>query len=171
MLIISRSSGKIEVPIVRFASFLHTLGNMELMALHKVAFVCSRRFPTDVMERSYQWAIAQRESGNCVISGFHSPIEKGVLHHLLAGIQPVIVVMARGINRIAPELQEPLEAGRLLIVSRYAESVTHACEQSCFHRNRLMMELADEIVIAYASPGGTLARLCNENPAFRITWL
>jgi hypothetical protein len=43
-------------------------------------------------------AIAQRESGNCVISGFHSQIEKDVLHYLLKGNQPIIVFLARGLK-------------------------------------------------------------------------
>ncbi len=53
-----------------------------------------------------------------------------------------------------------LDAGRLLIITRYADSVTQASEETCFQRNHLMMELASEIVIGYASPGGNLERLC-----------
>ena len=39
---------------------------------------------------------------------------------------------------------------------------THASEETCYQRNRLMLELADEIVIGYASPGGNLERLLGE---------
>ena len=150
----------------------HTLGNNGLLRLHKVAFLCSRHCPAASLEKANRWAIAQREKGVCVISGFHSRIEKAVLHHLLEGTQPLIVALAKGIGaRLDPELRAPLEAGRLLIVSRYADSVTHACEDKCFQRNRLMLQLADETVVAYASPGGNLDRLCRENPAAGITFL
>jgi predicted Rossmann fold nucleotide-binding protein DprA/Smf involved in DNA uptake len=150
----------------------HILGNKDLLSLHKVAFLCSRDCPSAVVLKSLDWAIAQREMGRCVISGFHSRIEKDVLHHLLGGTQPIIVALARGImKRLEPELQSPLDAGRLLIVTRYADSVTHACEDSCFHRNRLMMELADETVVAYASPGGNLERLCRECHGVKISLL
>jgi predicted Rossmann fold nucleotide-binding protein DprA/Smf involved in DNA uptake len=150
----------------------HTLGNDKLLDLHKVAFLCSRNCPAAVIQRSQQWAMAQRENGICVISGFQSRIEKEVLYHLLAGRQPLIVALARGLmKRLEPDLQNALDAGRLLIVSRYAESVTHACEESCLHRNRLMMQLADETVVAYAAPGGNLERLCRENPDLRISML
>ena len=151
---------------------LHTLGNREILKLLKVAFLCSRNCPPAVIRKSHQWAIAQRDNGICVISGFHSRIEKDVLSHLLQGTQPVIVALARGMmKRPEPELQEALDAGRLLIVTRYADSVTHACVDSCFHRNRMMMELADEAVIAYASPGGNLERLCRENQVTKVTLL
>jgi hypothetical protein len=147
----------------------HMLGNEALLALHKTAFLCSRNCPKELVRKSLEWALQQRALGNCVISGFHSRVEKEVLRLLLEGEQPLIVALAKGIGTgIDPELQPALDAGRLLVVTRYADSVTHACEDSCFHRNRLMMRLADETVIAYASPGGNLERLCLEHPAARI---
>lgn len=60
-----------------------------------------------------------------------------------------------------PGIRAALNAGRLLIITRYADSVTHAPNPA--QRNRLMMELTDEIVIGYTSPGGNLERLCGEN--------
>ena len=60
------------------------------------------------------------------------------------------------------EIKAALDADRLLIITRYADSVTHSSEETCYQRNRLMMELADEIVIGYASPGGGLEMLCGE---------
>lgn len=78
------------------ASKLNMIGNKELLKLHKIAFLCSRRVPASVVLKCYDWAIAQREDGNCVISGFHSQIEKDVLHYLLKGTQAIIVVLARG---------------------------------------------------------------------------
>jgi predicted Rossmann fold nucleotide-binding protein DprA/Smf involved in DNA uptake len=130
---------------------------------HKVAFLCSRTCPAAVVLKSFDWAIEQREKGTCVISGFHSRIEKDVLHYLLKGTQPVILALARGmVKKWPPEIKAALDADRLLIITRYAVSVTHACEETCYQRNRLMMELADEIVIAFASPGGGLEKLCRE---------
>jgi hypothetical protein len=147
----------------------HMLGNEALLTLHKTAFLCSRNCPKALVRKSHDWAVMQRTLGRCVISGFQSPVEKGVLRSLLEGEQPLIVALAKGIGKgIAPELQPALDAGRLLVVTRYSDSVTHACEDSCFHRNRLMLQLADETVLAYASPGGNLERLCRENPAAKI---
>lgn len=145
------------------APLLNMLGNHSLMQHHKVAFLCSRKCPAAVVLKSFDWAIEQREKGTCVISGFHSRIEKDVLHYLLKGTQPIIMVLARGLmKKWPPEIKSALDSDRLLVISRYADSVTHASEESCYQRNRLMMELADEVVIGYASPCGNLERLSGE---------
>jgi len=138
---------------------MHSLGNPELLNLYKVAFLCSRKFPQEAALKSYRWADEQREKGICVISGYHSPIERDVLHRLLQGTQPIIIALAKGLQKLNPELGAHIEAGRLLVITRYADSVSHACESKCLQRNRLMMELADEIVIAHAAVGGNIERL------------
>ena len=56
------------------------IGNIDLLKLPKTAFLCSRKVPATVVLKCYDWAIEQREEGNCIISGFHSVIEKDVLH-------------------------------------------------------------------------------------------
>lgn len=157
---------------MELSTALHTLGNLELLDLHKVAFLCSRNCPAAARDISRTWAASQRDSGSCVISGFHSSIEKEVLRILLAGTQPLVVALARGLmKRLDPEMERALQGGRLLVVTRYAGSVTHACEESCYHRNRLMVELAEETVVAFASPGGNLERLCREMPAEKLSLL
>lgn len=149
---------------------MHSIGNTELLKLEKVAFLCSRKFPDEVALRSYQWADEQREKGTCVISGYHSPIERDVLRRLLKGTQPIIIAMAMGLKKVDAEWNHPIASGRLLVISRYAESVSHPCESKCNQRNRLMMDLADTIVIAHASEGGNLTRLCALYP-HKICWL
>jgi hypothetical protein len=59
------------------------IGNLEHLKLPKTAFLCSRQIPASAVLKCYDWAIAQREAGNCIISGFHSQIEKDVLHYLV----------------------------------------------------------------------------------------
>jgi hypothetical protein len=71
----------------------HTQGNKALLKLHKTAFFCSRRCPAGVVLKAYDWAIEQREKGRCVLSGFHSRIEKDVLYYLLKGKQPLIIAL------------------------------------------------------------------------------
>ncbi|MFQ5630261.1 MAG: DNA-processing protein DprA [bacterium] len=141
-----------------------TLGNVELLKLHKIAFLCSRTCPANIILKSYDWAIEQREKGNCIISGFHSQIEKDVFHYLLKGTQPVILTLARGIKkRIEPEIKNTLAENRLLIVTPFAESVKRITAETARKRNKLMVELADEIIIAYAAKGGNIEKLMQEN--------
>jgi hypothetical protein len=52
------------------------LGNENILELEKTAFLCSRSIPASAVLKCYDWAIVQREAGNCIISGFHSQLEK-----------------------------------------------------------------------------------------------
>ena len=137
-----------------------SLGNTELLKLRKIAFLCSREIPASVVLKCYDWAIERRDQGNCVISGFHSKIEKDVFHYLLAGTQPVIMALARGMKeKIEPELKAAIDAERLLIVSSFENSVKRVSAETAEKRNWFMIELADEVVIGFAGKGGMLERL------------
>ena len=72
-----------------------TRGNKKILNLHKTAFLCSRKVPANIILKSYDWAIKQRDKGMCIISGFHSKIEKDVFHYLIKGDQPIIMVLER----------------------------------------------------------------------------
>lgn len=136
------------------------VGNIELLTAHKVAFLCSRKIPASIVLRCYDWAIEQREKGICVISGFHSQIEKDVLHYLLKGTQPIIVALARGLKeRIEPEFKEPLEKGRMLILTPFDKDIKRVTEKTAYARNRLMIELADEIALGFLSKNSTLSEI------------
>jgi predicted Rossmann fold nucleotide-binding protein DprA/Smf involved in DNA uptake len=136
-----------------------SIGNKELLKLRKIAFLCSREIPASVVLKCYDWAIEQREKGNCVISGFHSKIEKDVFHYLLAGSQPVIIALARGMKgKIEPELKSAIEAGRLLIISPFENKVKRVTVETAERRNRFMIELADEVVIGFAAKGGIIEK-------------
>ena len=132
-------------------------GNIELLKLPKTAFLCSRNIPASAVLKCYDWAIEQRDKGNCVISGFHSKIEKDVFHYLLAGTQPVIMVLARGMKeKIKPELKAAIDAGKLLLITPFENSVKRVTAETAEQRNRFMIEISDDIVIGYASKGGML---------------
>lgn len=136
------------------------IGNLELLKLSKNAFLCSRQVPASVVLKCYDWAIEQREKGTCVTSGFHSQIEKDILHYLLKGKQPIILALARGLKeKLEPEFVKPLGQGRLLIITPFDKSVKRVSSQNAQKRNQLMTELADQITIGYANPGGQLEEL------------
>lgn len=136
------------------------IGNKDLLELPKTAFLCSRKIPANVVLKCYDWAIAQRDAGNCIISGFHSQIEKDVLHYLLKGDQPIIVALARGLKqKIEPELRKPLEKGRLLIITPFDDKVIRVTEETAAVRNKMMVEMADEVAIGYMNEKGNLSNL------------
>lgn len=139
------------------------LGNLELLNQYKIGFLCSRKVPAEIILQTYDWAIEQREKGICVISGFHSKIEKDVLHYLAKGKQPIIVVLARSLYKQLPNIFEKLlNENRLLIITPFAESVTRTNKQTAIKRNKLIIELANEIKTPFVSKNGLLAKLLVE---------
>lgn len=139
------------------------IGNYELLKLSKTAFLCSRKVPASAVLKCYDWAISQREEGNCVISGFHSKLEKDVLHFLLKGEQPIILALARGLKEsIEPEFQQAIEQGRLLIITPFSKEVKRVTEQTATTRNKMMIELADNIAVGHISIGGLLYELLRQ---------
>lgn len=151
------------VETTKTPNIINTLGNEDLLKLPKTAFLCSRKVPASVVLKCYDWAITQREEGNCVISGFHSQIEKDVLHYLLKGKQPIILALARGLKeKLEPELLTPLKQERLLIISPFEKTVKRVTETTAITRNELMIALANNIALGYVSQGGQLEKLLKE---------
>ncbi|MBN1548266.1 MAG: DNA-binding protein [Syntrophaceae bacterium] len=147
------------------------LGNSGFLTIPKTAFLCSRQIPASAVLKCYDWAIEQREKGQCVVSGFQSKIEKDVLHYLIQGSQPLIIVLARGMKRrIEPELKQALDENRLLILSPFEENIRRVTAENAEKRNRMMMGIADEIVFGHISGDGMLSRLQKEckNKQIRI---
>ena len=131
-------------------------GNIELLQLPKAAFLSSRNISPQSVMACYDWATQQRSAGRCVISGFHSQIEKDVLHFLLKGTQPVILVLGRTLY----ELIKPLEEERLLIVS--VVSTPRQSEETAMRRNQYIIENADEVVFGSLDVTGNLYPLYKE---------
>ena len=140
-----------------------TLGDKDILTLPMTGFLCSRRISAISVLRSYDWAIQQAKEVNCVIGGFHSKIEKDVLHFLLKGNQPLVIVLARGFyKRWQPEIKARLDKGNLLIISPFEDSVKKVTPQTCLIRNKLIIDLADKLVIGHVNPEGTLAKIISD---------
>ncbi len=136
-----------------------TLGNTEIIARPKTAFLCSRDYPAAAVLRIYDWAKEMRENGECVISGFHSALERDVLDILIAGEQPLILAAARGLpKRHSAAMRCALQQERLLIASPFPASVTRITAETARQRNAFMLTVADRIVIGHATKDGGLAQ-------------
>ena len=142
---------------------LSPLGNLDLLAPPKTALFCSARCPGSAILRAYDQAAQWRDAGRCIISGFHSPVEKECLRILLRGTQPIILCPARALpKRIPPEWQAALDAGRLLLLSAFPESETRITTDLARRRNEFVAALADEVIIIHATPGGHVAQLSEQ---------
>ena len=110
------------------------------------------------MLRIYDWAKEMRGNGECVVSGFHSALERDVLDILLRGKQPIILAAARGLPKRHPaNIKKAIDDGRLLVVSPFPDSVRRITADTARARNECMLGLADRIVIGYRNEGGMLA--------------
>lgn len=155
---------------------LKLLGNQKLLDNHKTAFLCSRKCPSAIVLKSLDWAKEKKDKGECIISGFHSQLEKDVFDILLkgnpartcpnryrrvgSGGQPIILVLARGLKKRWPaDIKEAIENDRLLIISPFDDSVRYITQETANRRNEIMAELADEVFLAYSTKGGNLHNL------------
>ncbi len=121
-----------------------------------VALFCSVRCPGRIIVQTYDLARKLRDAGVAVIGGFQSPIEKDCLELLLRGKQPVIVCPARGLEamRLPATWKAALDEGRLLLLSPFEEKMRRPTAELALARNEFAAALADEVLIAYAEPGG-----------------
>jgi predicted Rossmann fold nucleotide-binding protein DprA/Smf involved in DNA uptake len=141
-------------------SQLTALGNLDLLALPKTVLFCSARCPGKVILTTYDQAAKWRDAGRCVISGFHSPVEKECLQILLRGSQPIIICPARALpQRVPPDWKKPLTTGRLLILSAFTATANRITAELASRRNEFVAALADEVFIAHATVGGQLETL------------
>jgi predicted Rossmann fold nucleotide-binding protein DprA/Smf involved in DNA uptake len=128
------------------------------------AFLCSKETPGATILKAFDQVAAWRDAGRCVISGFHSPLEQQCLDILLRGKQPIVMALARGLGalRLPAAQRKALDDGRLTIISPFPETDKRATADLARQRNRFVAALADEVVFAFVSPGGSLALLVGE---------
>jgi predicted Rossmann fold nucleotide-binding protein DprA/Smf involved in DNA uptake len=143
---------------------LTALGNLDLLTLPKTALFCSARCPGDAILRACDQARQWRDESCCIISGFHSVVEKECLRILLRGSQPIIICPARTLEnfRLPTEWKEPLDQNRLLLLSSFNESERRVTKELAARRNELVAALADEIWFAHITPGGQMERLAKK---------
>jgi predicted Rossmann fold nucleotide-binding protein DprA/Smf involved in DNA uptake len=143
---------------------LCAIGNLELLSLPKTALFCSARCPGNAILRTYDQAAKWRDERHCIISGFHSTVEKECLRILLRGNQPVIICPARSLEkmRLAPNWQKPFTDGRLLILSRFSQGNHRVTASLAARRNEFVAALADEVWFAHITPGGEMQRLAHK---------
>ena len=125
--------------------YMDYLGNKGLLNMPKTAFLASSTIPTDMVLKCYDWATQMAHSAECVISGFSSHLEKEVLHFLMKGTCPIILVLARQMYKQVPEeLQPLLDNGRLLVISTSDSS--RQSRATALARNKYICETADKIL-------------------------
>lgn len=136
------------------------LGNQGILKHRKIGFLCSRKVPASIILKTYDWVIEQRNNGICVISGFHSKIEKDVFDILVKGTPPIILILARGMyKRLPDKLRIEIDKNRLLIISPFSKLIKRASNSTSLKRNKCILSFSDEMYLPYVNPQGSLSRL------------
>ena len=143
---------------------LFTIGNTNLLLLSKTALFCSKICPGDAIIKALDQAQKWRNQRRCIISGFHSPIEKECLEILLRGDQSIIICPARSLERmrIPMEWRAGIGAGRILLLSPFEPSQRRLTAALSEQRNKVVAALADEVYFAHITPGGKTKRLAEQ---------
>lgn len=135
-------------------------GNEKLLNAKKTAFLCSEHYSSASVLKSYDWAMEQRKKGNCIISGFHSPLEQDVLEILLRGSQPIIMVLGRGMyKKPNQKISTQVQAGRLLVLTPFPRDKIYITQETAEIRNRLVLSIADSIVIGHMTKHGQIEKI------------
>ena len=70
------------------------------------------------------------------------------------------MVLARNMKKRFPAVQrKAIEENRLLVISPFDDKVIQNSKESCNKRNEAILEIADEIVVAFATKNGKLEKL------------
>jgi predicted Rossmann fold nucleotide-binding protein DprA/Smf involved in DNA uptake len=140
---------------------LRAIGRLDLISVPKTALFCSKSCPGDAILKTMDQAQKWRDQTRCIISGFHSPIEKECLQILLRGGQPIIICPARSLERmrIPMEWRKGIETGRILLLSLFEPSQSRLTAALAAQRNKVVAAMADEVYFAHVAPGGKTARL------------
>lgn len=148
---------------------LAALGNVDVLKQKSLALFCSVKCPGNLIVQTYDLAQHLRQAGITVIGGFHSPMERESLAILLRGTQPVVVCPGRSLDgmRIPMAYKQPLERGRMLLLSPFENRRSRVTVETAVRRNRLVTALADAIFVAHAAPQSKTEQFCREILAWR----
>lgn len=152
--------------VLRVHKYNHVnmIGDRSILDNQLVGLCCSRRCSGEAILQTYDLARALRDNGIAVIGGFHSSMEKECLRLLLKGQQSIVIVPARSLSkfRVPGEWKTPIADRRLLLVSPFPETASRATSKLAEERNRFVFSLACECIVPFASPDGSISRLCRE---------
>jgi len=140
-------------------------GNRELLTLPKVGFLASRG-----EERSH--GRLSLKSGEAIISGFLSPMERAVFAAGLKHRRPLIWVKPWGLSDETPQIRTALDENRLLILSPFSEELDVPSVGRAAWCNQYVLAHCDRAVIGNLNPDGMLNCILSESdPDKEIVYL
>lgn len=132
-------------------------GNTDLLNREKTAFISSRLTPLSLSPLIQRWAMTLN-ADHCIICGNESETEQMIFSILLLKRIPTILLLANVLPPSWPlPIAKAINEGRLLIGTHCIDLHT-ATRRSAIDRNRLMIHLAQHIVVGYCTDDGEIAQ-------------
>jgi len=133
------------------------LGNRALLDLPTVGFLASRGAP----ELHGKLPI---ESGEAVISGFLSPMERAVFEACLRHKRPVIWVKPWALDDLRNDTacRVAIEEGRLLVISPFDDAIEAPNARRAGWCNEYVLAHCNRLIVGHLNPDGMLACLLSE---------
>jgi hypothetical protein len=143
------------------------LGDAALWSRPELAFFCSAKCPGEILLRVLKWVPTLAGRNDVVLaSGFHTPVEREVLRLALRQKTPVIICPARGLPKVLPsEWRAPLDEGRMLIATQFFAAAKRITAIRSEQRNQWLSAHAEQILVAWATPGGRLESSLRDVPS------
>jgi predicted Rossmann fold nucleotide-binding protein DprA/Smf involved in DNA uptake len=140
------------------------LGNVALLEQHLIALFSSVKCPARLILKSQEKAKELSTQGQAVIGGFQSPVEKEMLTVLLRGESPLVICPARSLDsmRIPKAWKHKIDNGQLLLLSPFSAGIKRPTTETVMQRNQLVAQLASELLIVHAEPGGKVEAIIRE---------
>lgn len=116
-------------------SQLTMIGNLEILAKSQkpiIGLFCSKDCPGSLIVPAFDHVATFCDTGITVIGGFQSEMERECLKILLRGIQPIIIVPARSLDKMRlPALWKRLVSeNRLLLLSPFEKKQTRVHKEA-----------------------------------------
>jgi len=138
---------------------IEVIGDPQLLAGPLLGFFSSITVPPDLILATLDFAQQLRNEEIAVVAGFHAPLEMRCLELLLRGGQPIVVCLARSVERYRPAvpLKAAIEAGRVAIASCSFRSHRASAEEGS-KRNDLVVTLAGRVMVVHGKAGSRTYR-------------
>jgi predicted Rossmann fold nucleotide-binding protein DprA/Smf involved in DNA uptake len=145
-------------------SRLSGIGNPDILVQSLLGIFSSIKCPARLILRAHDSAKEISKQGKAVISGFQSPAEKEMLEVLLRGACSIVICPARGVEgmRVPVAWRQKIEQGQLLVISPFPSYVKRPSPETILKRNQLVAQLASELLIIHAEPGGKVETIIQE---------
>ncbi|MFO7810606.1 MAG: hypothetical protein R6V47_04475 [Candidatus Delongbacteria bacterium] len=135
-------------------------GDQEILKLKKTGFLCSRHIPKNCEKRTWEWVNVHNNNACCIVTGYHSRIEKKVFRTLLKGDAKIILVLSSSVRgSLRKDVKKAVEENRLLIISPVDTKISKPAPLTAEIRNKLIVFISDDLFIAHTRKGGLLERI------------